>query len=216
VSDFQPYHLDTLWEAELQFWRGFTPRDWSKRGSTDALNHLTALNYSFIESIRRPPDAPLPPEIGTLNEMQAWRAAQPTTRDGPQALTEYEASMFQVRDAVAGLPLEHPVYLTLLTARGWRTLRFALEFVYSYSYLHFAHSHSVRDQWLPGIPQRMTQIAVDFFREYFSPAFGEASLTLEQLVKRGAALTFTDTARGSGDTVWPPMLRGSTPPPDFR
>ncbi len=213
MSDFRPYHLDTLWEAELQFWRGFTLRDWSKHGSADALNHLTALNHSLIDSLRRERDAPLPPEIRTLNEMQVWRAVQLTTRDGPQALTEYEASMFQLRDAAADLPHDHPVYLTLLTARGWRTLSFALEFVYSYSYLHFAHSHLLRDGWLPGIPQRMTQIAVDFLREYFSPLVGEASLTLEQLVRRGAALTFTGIARGSGEVVWPPMTRGSIAPP---
>jgi hypothetical protein len=169
---FQPSDLDALWEAENEFWERLNESDWRrKHGSdwtfSDPLPHLIAHQQAIVDAIQRAPIESHPLLLKSQMAQDRWneqvRSRRAPYQDVPQLLREFKASQIALREASHAL--DKPVFLPFLGVGGWRTLLFALEYTYYYHWLHFTESHLRRYSWLPGLPDRMMHIGLDFHME---------------------------------------------------
>jgi hypothetical protein len=169
---FQPSDLDALWESMNAFWADLRGNDWRRRHGrdwtfADPIYHLTAFNHGVVGAIQRASDAPLPSLINTLADMDRWNARQfgerPAYISPEQLQHDFKASQIELREASDHL--DQAVYLPFLRVGGWRTLHFALEYTFYHTWLHFSELHLRRQGWLPGLPDRMMHIGLDFLME---------------------------------------------------
>lgn len=198
---FQSSDLDALWEAQDEFWGQFSDADWRRRHGrdwtyADVLYHLTYFNQVVIDAIQRKPDAPLPKPLATLRALDEWNEQQfsrhSTYQDMEQAKRDFKASQIALREASHNF--NRPIFLPLLRVGGWRTLDFALEYTFYHNWSHFTEAHLRRYNWLPGLPNRMVHIGLDFLMDVIA---GSASLDRAGQTPLRWALHLTDIAGGT-------------------
>jgi hypothetical protein len=138
----------------------------------------------------------------TMGEVSAWNAAwfarRPPDQSPEQSLAQMRASRDAIRRAVTPLrdaDLGRPVWISLVSTRGWRTVDFALWLCLVHTWIEFMElrHHAGRDTPLPG--PAITHIAVDGMMRLLHIFFDR-----EQAAK--TPLTVAREVTGPGGGVW--------------
>lgn len=179
-ESFRPSDLDALWEAETELWSALRPTDlgrvieggWSV-GETPA--HLADYHQFVAGAVAAGCSADQPPEsLTTSAALEAWDRAQraAATLRGPpiSSMRAFQDSQAALRDAIQDL--DGSVYLPWLAVRGCRSLAFALEYLFYHNWAHFAQAHLIIQDWLPGLPERITHNALHFHMRLLACALG--------------------------------------------
>ncbi len=196
--------LETIWVALDDFYRQFSPQDWSRKHGkewifADMPFHLAYFNQTVIDGIHddRNQQAKL-----TMGELNAWNdihfAQRPASQSGAKGLDYLHATQATLRQTATRHAPDTPVFLPLIIVGGWHTLTFALEYLLDHSWLHFTESHLRFAQRLPELPASLVNRILNFSMETAAGALRPEDLTGVNLVtilrltgEGGGTWTFT-------------------------
>ena len=163
--------LETIWSALDSFYQRFTPQDWAhKHGKewtfADMPYHLAYFNQMVINNIKN--DRGQQAKF-TLQELNNWNdahfAERPASQSGAKALEYLRATQVALKQEAMRQVPETPVFLPLIIVGGWRTLRFALEYLLAHTWLHFTESHLRFNKSLPNLPASLVHSVLNFNME---------------------------------------------------
>jgi hypothetical protein len=133
--------LEELWAQFDELCASFSPDDWSRKHGPDWVfadvpYHMYFFDQEFIAgAIERGPSAEGGRNLQTFRDMNRWSKEwfdkRPADQTPQQSLAQYRASREAIRRAVAPLndaDLDRPLWFPIVSARGWRTVGFALWF----------------------------------------------------------------------------------------
>ncbi|MFN8372840.1 MAG: SCP2 sterol-binding domain-containing protein [Anaerolineae bacterium] len=170
----------------------------SGHSPTDVPYHLAYFNRLIADAIKRGARSSEEDAISTIEELNAWNNEQfshrPQDYTPQQAVDEMRESQAYLRRIARESSSESPVWLPVLTVRGWRTTRFALAYNYWHTWLHFSEAYLRRHDALPAIPASLMKRGLDFYMELTSKAINREAAANERLIW---ALTLTGDGGGS-------------------
>ena len=163
--------LETIWGALDTFYQRFAPQDWARQHGkewtfADMPFHLAYFNQMVIHGILSDhgEKAPL-----TLQELNTWNnehfAERPASQSGAKGLEYLRSTQMAIKQEAIRQAPETPVFLPLIIVGGWRTLKFALEYLLAHTWLHFTESHLRYNKSLPNLPASLVHSVLDFNME---------------------------------------------------
>jgi DinB family protein len=202
--------LEEMWAHLDELCAGFGPDDWARRHGpdwtfADVPYHMYYFDQEFIaEAIEKGPNVPDDQRVAmrTMGDVSAWNASwfarRPSDQTPEQSLAQMRASREAIRRAVARLSdadLGRPVWFSLVSTRGWRTVEFALWVCLIHTWMEFMELrlHAQRDMPVPS--PEITHIAVDGYTRLL-----RIFLNQEQAAK--TALTAVREITGPGGGAW--------------
>ena len=180
--------LETIWSALDSFYQRFSPQDWGRKHGkewtfADMPFHLAYFNQMVVNNIRndQAEQAPL-----TLQELNTWNnahfAGRPASQAGARGLEYLHQTQLALKQAATQYLSETPVFMPLIIVGGWRTLKFALEYLLAHTWVHFTESHLRYKQSLPNLPASLVHCVLDFNMEMAGSALRPADLARVNLV----------------------------------
>jgi DinB family protein/SCP-2 sterol transfer family protein len=174
--------LETIWSALDSFYQNFAPQDWARRHGkdwtfADMPFHLAYFNQMVVNNIGN--DSGQRAKF-TLQELNAWNdahfAERPASQAGARGLEYLHETQATLKQAATQHLPETPVFMPLIIVGGWRTLKFALEYLLAHTWLHFTESHLRYNQSLPNLPASLVHNVLDFNMEMAGGALQPSDL----------------------------------------
>ena len=198
--------LETIWSALDSFYQRFSPQDWARKHGkdwtfADMPFHLAYFNQMVINNIQNNGGEQA---RHTLQELNTWNnthfAKRPASQAGANGLVYLHETQTALRQLVTQHLPETPVFLPLIIVGGWRSLTFALEYLFDHTWIHFTESHLRYDQNLPDLPSTLVNRALNFSME-----MARGALRSEDLV--GVNLVTSLRLTGNGRGAWTFTMR---------
>lgn len=193
--------LETLWSSIDRFYAAFSPSDWSRKHGkewtfADMPYHLAYFNQAIADGIGSDRGERAK---NTLAELNAWNDAhfanRPPSQAGPAAMDYLHATQTAIRHAAVQNSPDTPVFLPLAIVGGWRTLVFALEYLFNHAWVHFAESHLRYTDRLPDLPPDLVNRALNFTMQTAGGALMPEDVA-------GVKLVVTLHLTGDGGGAW--------------
>jgi Mycothiol maleylpyruvate isomerase N-terminal domain len=200
---------EALWNALDMFFDGLSAEDWGRKHGkhwtfADVPYHLAYFNRLVADAIKRGARSSEEDALSTLDELNAWNNEQfsqrPAAYTPEQAVGEMRDSQLYLRRAARESSSDSPVWLPLLTVRGWRNTRFAVAYNYWHTWLHFTEAYLRRYDALPPLDTPLLKRGLDFHMEITSKAINRDAALHEQLI-------WTLTLTGAGGGQWTFVLK---------
>jgi hypothetical protein len=198
--------LETIWAALDTFYQRFSPQDWARKHGKEWTFanmpfHLAYFNQMVINGIGSDHGEKAP---ATFQELNTWNnahfAERPASQSGAKGLAYLHETQTALRQLAAQHPLETPVFLPLIIVGGWRTLKFALEYLLAHTWLHFTESHLRYNKSLPDLPASLVHSVLDFNMEMARGALRPYDLV-------GVNLSTVLRLTGAGGGSWTFIMR---------
>ena len=198
--------LETIWAALDTFYQRFSPQDWARKHGkewtfADMPFHLAYFNQMVINGIGSDHGEKAPV---TFQELNTWNnahfAERPASQSGAKGLAYLRSTQMALKQEASRQAPETPVFLPLIIVGGWRTLKFALEYLLAHTWLHFTESHLRYNKSLPELPARLVHSVLDFNME-----MARGALRPDDLVGVNLATVLRLTGAGGGS--WTFIMR---------
>ena len=167
--------LEEMWADFDELCASFAPDDWARPHGpdwtfADVPYHMYYFDQELIaDGIAKGPDVPVDQQVAmhTMGDVSAWNASwfarRPADQTPDKSLLQMRSSREAIRRAVAGLSdadLAWPVWFSLVSVRGWRTVDFALWVCLIHTWMEFMQLrlHAQRDRPVPS--PAITHIAI--------------------------------------------------------
>jgi len=193
--------LETIWSVIDSFYKNLSPQDLSRKHGkewtfADLPYHLAYFNQSIIEGIR---DSHGQQAKRNIEELNAWNnayfAQRPASQTGVKGLDYLHATQMSIRETAARLAPETPVFLPMMLVGGWRTITFALEYLFQHAWFHFTETHLRFNNQLPDLPAGPVNRVLNFSMEVLAGCLRPEDLTNVDLVN-------TIHLTGAGGGTW--------------
>ena len=201
--------LEELWGAWDRLCASLSAADWARPHGddwtlADAPYHLYFFDQELIaEAIGRGPDVGAEPiAFRTMGEMsvwnQGWFAKRPVDQTSAHSLAQALAAREAIRRAVAPLTdadLDRPVWLALVSTRGWRTVDFALWVCLIHTWIEWMELQHYAGRQEPALSPALTHVCLDGYLQLLQIFFQPAQAAQ-------VAMTVAREITGSGGGVW--------------
>lgn len=163
--------LEILWSALDAFYQRFSPQDWARKHGkdwtfADMPYHLAYFNQMVLDGIKNDHREKV---LLNLDELNIWNNAhyseRPSSLVGAKNLDYLHETQAKLKQAATQLVPETPVFMPLIIVGGWRTLSFALEYLFNHTWSHFTESHLRYTGSPPDLPADLVYRALDFAME---------------------------------------------------
>jgi len=198
--------LETIWIALDSFYQRFSPQDWERKHGkdwtfADMPFHLAYFNQMVINNIKN--DRGQQAKF-TLQELNNWNdayfAERPASQSGAKGLEYLRSTQIALKQEAMRQVPETPVFLPLIIVGGWRTLKFALEYLLAHTWLHFTESHLRYYKSLPNLPASLVNRVLNFNMEMAGGALRPDDLA-------GVNLATVLRLTGPGGGLWTFTMR---------
>ncbi|HEX2618631.1 MAG TPA: DinB family protein, partial [Phototrophicaceae bacterium] len=169
---------EALWSVVNGFFGKFTALDWSSAHGNqwtfgEVPYHLMYFNRLLGDAInagRSMPQDQLK-MVATMQQLNVWNdshfAQRPPGYTGMKAFEEMQETQAVLRDIIQSADFDSPAWLPLLQVRGWRTVRFVVEYSYFHTWYHLAEAYLrfYSDHHLPELTTAQHTRALDFYMD---------------------------------------------------
>jgi hypothetical protein len=202
--------LETMWSRLDQLVDSLSPEDWARPHGPDWVladvpYHLSYFDRDIIAAPIRLGES-LPAEAReaqrTLGDMNAWNARRfgerPAEQTVAQGIALMRASREEIRQAVAGLTdadLERKAWLSLVSARGWRSVDSILTFCLAHLWNEFMQLRIHAGRREPAPTPEATHTGLDLLIRLFQ-------IFLKPETPPGARFTLLWSISGPGGGDW--------------
>ncbi len=201
--------LEEMWATFDELFASFAAGDWSRQHGpdwtfADVPYHMYFFDQEFIaDAIEKGPNVPADQQMAmrTMGDVSAWNgkwfARRPPDQTPEQSLAQMRASREAIRRAVAPLSdadLDRPVWFSLVSMRGWRTVDFALWACLVHTWAEFMELRHYAERSALMTSPAITHIAVDGFMRLL-----QIFSNREQAIQTPLTVVWEITGPGGGD-----------------